>query len=206
MTSYADKENYITDSRSWTNHANYYIWRTCSDRIKGVCGDLGTNNGECTYLLASDEHLSKNVTEVYGFDINPKAVELANYNAAANVKTSKKIAFFEANMTNLPVENEKFDFLNSFHALEHIFPEDLDAVVSEMFRVLKPGGSVVISIPYDRAYPCACHVNFFKEDDLKALFEKHGFCTVECSKDDRWEEKNLLTAIFEKRLEEVIYS
>jgi ubiquinone/menaquinone biosynthesis C-methylase UbiE len=109
-----------------------------------------------------------------------------------------KVAFVCANLLSIPAENNVFDFLMSFHTLEHIYPEDVDKVVAEFYRILKPGGYFVISIPYDHAYPDPCHVAFYVESSLRELFEKHGFFTIHCHKDDRWVEKDLLTALFVK--------
>lgn len=42
----------------------------------------------------------------------------------------------------LPYSDNFFDAVVSFHAIEHV--QDVDRVVQEMFRVLKPGGRVYI--------------------------------------------------------------
>lgn len=55
-----------------------------------------------------------------------------------------------------------------------------------------------MSIPYDRAYMDPCHVSFYTEDSLSRLMEQAGFETIECFKDDRFTEKDLLTGLFKK--------
>jgi predicted SAM-dependent methyltransferase len=87
----------------------------------------------------------------------------------------------------------------SFHTLEHIYPDDATKFVKESLRVLKPGGHVIISIPYERAYPDPAHVAFYNVESLTKLFEDNGFDTIECMKDNRWpEQKDLLTGVFNK--------
>lgn len=193
---YLEKENYITvhpDPEIWKGHPNYGIINSAKDYIHGVCGDLGCNHGSCTMFLF--EHKPE---AVYGFDINIKALEIA-YQLAVKQNTNIPVYFMCVNLILLPQEDNFFDFLMSFHTLEHIYPIDADAVVSEMYRVLKPNGNILLSIPYDHAYPDKCHVAYYVEDTLKELFERHNFITIECFKDERHHyEKDLLTAVFRK--------
>jgi SAM-dependent methyltransferase len=55
------------------------------------------------------------------------------------------VAMMQADATDLPFEDESFDFAISVHVLEHI-PEDRKAL-SEFFRVLRPGGEAVFQVP-----------------------------------------------------------
>jgi SAM-dependent methyltransferase len=194
---YAKKENYVTrdpDPNAWRYHPNYQIIKSYQHLLRGTCGDLGCNHGSCTLLLLD---FASDIEHIYGFDVNVNALRVA-YENAMKLNPSKQISFMCANLLSLPVSNDTFDFLMSFHTLEHIFPEDADKVVAEIWRILKPGGYFVISIPYDHAYPDPHHVAFYKEDSLRDLFEKRGFFTIHCHKDDRWVEKDLLTALFVK--------
>jgi len=167
--------------------------KACAEYIKGDVCDLGCNHGACTFLMMD----FNDVKSIHGVDINLKALELA-YDTASKITTNIKFNFYRANLMEMPIEDEKFDFVMSFHTLEHIFPNDVHKVVSEIHRIMKPNAHVLISIPYDHAYPDAHHVAFYKEDTLKDLFESHGFETKECFKDDRFYQKDLLTAIFTK--------
>jgi glycosyltransferase involved in cell wall biosynthesis/Tfp pilus assembly protein PilF len=51
-------------------------------------------------------------------------------------------------LTNLELPKNEFDFILCYHVLEHI-PEDRKAL-SELFRVLKPGGWAIIQVPLYR--------------------------------------------------------
>jgi SAM-dependent methyltransferase len=50
-------------------------------------------------------------------------------------------------LTDLTIEENKYDYILCNHVLEHI-PDDSKAM-SEMFRVLKPGGRAIITVPID---------------------------------------------------------
>jgi len=55
------------------------------------------------------------------------------------------IAKVHADATDLPFDDESFDFAICVHVLEHI-PEDRKAL-GEFFRVLKPGGQAIFQVP-----------------------------------------------------------
>lgn len=57
------------------------------------------------------------------------------------------IADVKADICNLPFENNSFDIVFCNHVLEHI--EDDKKAMSELFRVLKPGGMGIFQIPQD---------------------------------------------------------
>lgn len=49
--------------------------------------------------------------------------------------------------TALPFDNESFDGIYCCHLIEHLQPEDAHKLLSEMNRVLRPGGRLVIQSP-----------------------------------------------------------
>jgi ubiquinone/menaquinone biosynthesis C-methylase UbiE len=57
------------------------------------------------------------------------------------------LADVKADICNLPFENNSFDVILCNHVLEHI-PDDTKAM-SEIYRILKPGGWAVLQIPQD---------------------------------------------------------
>ena len=57
------------------------------------------------------------------------------------------IADVKADICDLPFEENMFDVVFSNHVLEHI--EDDAKAMSELFRVLKPGGMGIFQIPQD---------------------------------------------------------
>ena len=58
------------------------------------------------------------------------------------------LADIKADICNLPFEDHSFDCVLCNHVLEHI-PDDKRAM-SELFRVMKPGGFGVFQVPLDR--------------------------------------------------------
>ena len=73
----------------------------------------------------------------YGIDSSPEALNLARERGVQNLVLSDAEA--------LQFSDEKFDVLTALDVLEHT-DNDL-AALSEMYRVLKPGGALVITVP-----------------------------------------------------------
>lgn len=194
---YSTKENYITvlpHPNAWRNHANGHIIRTYSKYIKGNVADFGCNHGACTLLLLD---YASNLSSIHGFDLNEQALQVG-VATAKSMNPSIPVNFVVGNLLNIPCADTQFDFAMTFHTLEHIYPQDADKFVSEMFRVLKEDSHLLISIPYERAYPDPAHVAFYNVQSLNELFNRNGFETIECIKDDRWTQGGLLTAVYYK--------
>ncbi len=94
-------------------------------------------------------------------------------------------------LTSLKFADNSFDYIVCNHVMEHI-PEDFNAI-SEMYRVLKPGGTAIITTPIDenlkqtnedptvitpeqreKHFGQWDHVRYYGTD-IKGRFEKPGF-------------------------------
>lgn len=58
------------------------------------------------------------------------------------------IADVKADICALPFKDHSFDFIICNHVLEHI-PDDTKAM-QELYRVLAPGGTAILQVPYDK--------------------------------------------------------
>jgi len=47
-----------------------------------------------------------------------------------------------------PLADDCVDVVTAFDSLEHLLPDDVDAVLNEIARILKPGGTFIASICY----------------------------------------------------------
>ena len=65
--------------------------------------------------------------------------------------TSRKIAYLDATR-RFPFNDDSFDYVYSEHMIEHIDHESAVFMLSECFRVLKPGGKIRISTPDLKVY------------------------------------------------------
>ncbi len=85
--------------------------------------------------------------EVIGCD---RAKEMLNRAKKEEEETKLGIKFVQSDITELPFEKEKFDAVSCVAVLIHDSPEECQKFFDESFRVLKPGGRIVVSImhPY----------------------------------------------------------
>lgn len=89
--------------------------------------------------------------KVYGIDVDKKKIEIAK-RKYKNVKV--------APAEKIPFRKETFDIVWLHEVIEHV--EDEKKVLSECFRVLKPGGKVVIFAP-NRLWPFETHGVFWAD-------------------------------------------
>ena len=93
--------------------------------------DIGCGSGAAAQLLQETYGLT-----VAGFDISEFAVEAS---LQRGVKT------IQADVTKLDLASNTQDFAISLDVIEHI--EDRHALLKEIFRILKPGGKCLITVP-----------------------------------------------------------
>jgi SAM-dependent methyltransferase len=72
------------------------------------------------------------------------------------------------------IESESWDAIFCSGVLEHV--DRVDDAVAEMARVLKPGGTLLVGVPFRQAIHCAPQDFWrFTAFGLKFLLEKHDF-------------------------------
>ena len=186
------KESYIAlhGLEWWSKHPNVDAVRKYKQHIKGMVGDLGCNNGICTVFFPE---VAPDIEHIVGVDINPECA-LKGKELVSNLNLNAKISFTTSNLTSLPYPDKHFDCLLSFHTIEHIYPEDIDFVFSEMYRCLKNNCYLVIAVPFEREHFDVCHVSFFNEQTLSSALTKHNFKTIDVYKEDN----NIVTGLFFK--------
>ena len=103
--------------------------------------EIGCGDGYGTF------HFSKKVQSIIGLDISKKIV-----NHARDKYPQSNCKFQDFNGCNLPFEDESFDLVISFQVIEHV--KDVDFYLQEIKRVLRRGGSFVVTTP-NRSYRLA---------------------------------------------------
>lgn len=97
--------------------------------------DLGSGTGFFTDLLASS------YDHVIGLDISNKMLHFAKEHR------NKKILWLEGDAHKIPLKDNSIDFIYSNLVIQWFDP--LDQAITEMLRVLKPGGLLVFSTLVD---------------------------------------------------------
>jgi SAM-dependent methyltransferase len=81
----------------------------------------------------------KGYKDVTGIELNKEAVGFIN-------KTHPELNIIQGDILNMPFENNYFDVVASFGVVEH-FPKGFSDPLKALYRVLKPEGIAVITVP-----------------------------------------------------------
>jgi SAM-dependent methyltransferase len=100
--------------------------------------DAGTGTGYGAALVAEAGR------EVVAVDASRTALEFAAERFGSDVD------FQLANVLDLPFPDSTFDAVTCFEVIEHVQESDQERLVSELARVLKPGGKLYLSTPHER--------------------------------------------------------
>jgi len=131
--------------------------------------DIGCGNGE--YLL----RLKSIGWKCQGVEFNDKALSICRSNG---------LNVFHGDLISAKFDSESFDFVSAHHLIEHA--PDPHELVSEISRITKPGGSVLIRTPnseslgrswfgtywYDNDVPR--HIFLYAEKNLRLLASEYG--------------------------------
>ncbi len=89
-----------------------------------------------------------------------------------------------ADISRLPFRDDSFDVVSCFEVLEHL--DDPAGALGEMARVLRPGGSLLLSVPNDAGIkhrlkrdPHPLHQNEMDEERLRSLLVGAGYVVDE---------------------------
>lgn len=108
---------------------------------EGLGLDLGCGDGRLTKILRSEV----GELRLVGLDVDPHETELARTTECyERVHTTTAVT--------IPESDETFDFAFSVSVMEHI--RDLEVVLSEVGRVLKPGGLLITTVPSVGFHQC----------------------------------------------------
>ena len=115
-------------------------FRLTRDRVKlegKIILDFGSGSGAQTVEFANS-----NCT-IYALDVNSESLEVLK-NISINEKL-ENIHTINYNGDIIPLKTSSIDLVISYEVLEHV--ESENDSLSELYRVLKPGGEMIFSVP-----------------------------------------------------------
>ena len=164
----------------WNEENLERILKFCSDKIQGRVLDVGCGDGFLTAQILQ----RFNLKNVYGLDISSKAVDLARLK-------HPEIKFQQGALNHIPEETNSIDSVTMIEVIEHLV--DIEGTLKELFRVMKPGGillitttdfnllkQIIIAIFFFEKYfyPTNPHIRFFKKSTLADILSKNGFSII----------------------------
>ncbi len=121
-------------------------------------------------------HLSK-YNDIIGIDMSEENIVVAR-------RKFPGVDYRVMNTENLGFANNYFDQIYALDVLEHV--DNLDRVIAEAWRVLRPGGEFIVNIPYWKSEKWLLklrptyfneihHCRIFEENSLEELLEGKNF-------------------------------
>ena len=143
-----------------------WIWPPIDSELKEA-GDLGLLKGTVLNAGAGWRDFSHLVDG-----------ELVNQDIRWDGDTRTNIHIYSP-LHSIPTADGHFDSIVCIAVLEHV--ENPEEIVPEFFRVLKPGGHVVASVPFlQPEHKVPTDFQRYTKDGLARLFSHHGFQVVSC--------------------------
>ncbi len=126
--------------------------------VKEIC-EIGCGVGLLSSMLA------KRGYHIDGYDIDPKAIELAKKIGHKNVN------FYVSDIFKINA-NGKYDLVCNTSVIEHI--EDDVGALKKMYDLLRPGGVAIIGVPISKEHMSECDKKWghFRRYNRKSLSEK----------------------------------
>ncbi len=201
----------IKTAEDWTDDAVRNIWSWYTSRpeqvkryfsrryakaVRNLLGSTGRLQGRLLDYGCGPGFLLKmlcrvNGLECAGLDLSPKNAE-----ETRRLLESRE-SFIGAEVVDSlpsPFADRSFDVVTCCEVIEHLNDEHLESTITEIFRVLKPGGTALFTTPNDenleasQSYCPFCdsqfhtwqHVRTFRAEDLTSRLEGAGFDVTFC--------------------------
>ncbi|SFM43427.1 Methyltransferase domain-containing protein [Gracilibacillus orientalis] len=137
--------------------------------VHGKVLDFATGVGYGAHVVA--KKCKHNLEEIIGVDIDPKAIQYAK---TTYYHPLSKYMLADVTDLALPDQLGTFDVILSFETIEHI--ENEDQFMENIYHLLKPGGSLILSTPFGagKGKPCSSpfHVHQMTENEFSSMFDQ----------------------------------
>ena len=160
------------------------------DMIKGKLLDYGCGSGHLLEQLAKENNAA-----YYGLDFSSDSVDEAKERTKSN--TNVKAVVLVDRLPS-PFENDTFDTITFIETIEHLQDDMLDETMKELYRILKPGGKLLITTPFNEdlekhftfcpfcrsAFHHMQHMQSFTIERLNKLLQQYSFNVTCCNNID----------------------
>lgn len=136
-------------------------FRSIAKRCRGRVVELGCGRGELANVIHAAGH------EVLGVDTNTKKIGIAR-------ETYPAIEFVESDIQTVELPDASFETAVLAEVLEHVSEVVEDGMLSKAWRLLRPGGRLIVSVPNEDCIPHRNHIRGFDRRSLARLLESYG--------------------------------
>lgn len=143
------------------NRARRARYRATARLCRGRVIELGCGEGHLSRLIHDRGH------EVVGVDLAAKKVAEAR-------RLHPDIPFVHSDIRALELSDESFDTVILAEVLEHVREVPGAEILARAWRLVAPGGRLVVSVPNERMIPHPHHVREFDRRGLRRLLAPLG--------------------------------
>ena len=142
----------------------------------------------CGYGIYSLTLAEKGRRNIDSIDLDPMRIQALGHMVAEHPDLMGHIRLQAASVTSLPFPDKSFDLAICSEVIEHVADHAMAA--SELSRVMKPGGTLIISVPYNSKHNQKIFRKFgherpgYTRSELSQLFAPYG---VTIGKDSHYE-------------------
>lgn len=123
----------------------YYLALTRYQLAAQYAQDKVILDAGCGSGYGSEELAKAGAKKVYGVDLVPDSIVYSRIQ-----HHHQNLVFRQGDLTNLDFPGNFFDLICAFEVVEHI--KDYPKALAEFYRILKPGGLLIISTPNKAVY------------------------------------------------------
>lgn len=132
----------------WRTAEFSYVWRRLPPELDSSSRILDLGSPKQLAFIVADARGA----HVMATDILPEPIAVVKRIAASRWKRQGSVEAKVCDGRSLDFEDETFDAVFSVSVLEHIPDSGDTEAMLELIRVTKPGGSIIVTVPFDRAY------------------------------------------------------
>lgn len=169
------------DVDDFHNHPSALVRWVAARRVAGVVAliDPQTDDRILEVGCGAGHVLQKmQPSSLFGLELSPTLI------GRARQRLPEKVCLQRANAESMPFSNQIFDKVYCTEVLEHVL--DPRKVLGEINRIVKPGGTVVISIPHEKIIN-ACKALLVKIGLFKKILHRQGSnYTMSANMEDEW--------------------
>lgn len=143
------------------NRARRARYRATAHLCRGRVAELGCGEGHLARLIHERGH------EVVG-------VDLAATKIAEARRLHPAIPFLQGDIRAVDLPDGHFDTVILAEVLEHVHDEPGAEILARAWRLLAPGGRLIVSVPNEDMIPHPHHVREFDRRSLRRLLEPLG--------------------------------
>lgn len=132
----------------------------CAKTDKGKLCDFAAGNGQLALKLSA-----------VGFDVS--ICDMNEYRVSRICSKDPLVKAHTETIEGCTFADNSFDIAILTECLEHVI--NLEKALKNIYRLIKPGGEVYVTVPYLQCIDYESHIRLFNENNLFAVFNQMGF-------------------------------